>query len=114
MRKVLIFLAVLALGACETLSVPDEPVGGPGDAARGLRLVQAHCASCHGLGTATTSPYAGAPTFRSIAAKGGIEDMAEAFAEGIIVPHKGQTVMPEFVLNPQEIEDLIAYINSLK
>jgi mono/diheme cytochrome c family protein len=77
-------------------------------------MAEANCAVCHAIGPAGASPFEGAPEFRAIAAQGDVEDLAEALAEGIGVPHKGKEVMPEFVLEPRQIEDLIAYLNSLK
>jgi len=40
--------------------------------------------------------------------------LAEAFAEGIIVSHNGARQMPQFMLSPGEIDDLIAYLKSLE
>jgi hypothetical protein len=39
-----------------------------------------------------------------------VDDLAEAFAEGIKVAHP----MPEFRMEPDQIEDLIAYLKSLE
>jgi mono/diheme cytochrome c family protein len=116
MKRIAIALALTSLSACSvaTFSMEEEPVGGPGDAGRGRAMAEAHCASCHAIGLTGKSPYGGAPPFRDIAAKGHLDDYAEAFAEGIIVPHKGRQVMPEFVLNPREIEDLLAYLKTLQ
>lgn len=111
------FLAVatsLVLVACATAAPEDDAVGGPGNADRGRAMAETHCASCHAIGFGTKSPYDGAPTFPAIVARGKLDDYAEAFAEGIMVPHEGRVVMPEFVLNPQEIEDLLAYMKSLQ
>jgi mono/diheme cytochrome c family protein len=46
-------------------------------------------------------------------AKYDVEGLAEALAEGIIVGNTGERQMPEFVLSPEEIDDLIAYLKSL-
>jgi cytochrome c len=112
-RWTLLLVAALILAACETTR-SDDAVGAPGDAARGRAMAETHCASCHAIGYGTKSPYDGAPSFPDIVARGNVDDYAEAFAEGIIVPHNGRVVMPEFVLNPQEIEDLLAYMKSLR
>jgi hypothetical protein len=40
--------------------------------------------------------------------------LAEAFAEGIIVSHNGARQMPQLMLSPGEIDDLIAYLKSLE
>jgi 3-polyprenyl-4-hydroxybenzoate decarboxylase len=39
-----------------------------------------------------------------------IQNLAEAFAEGVRVAHP----MPEFRLEPNQIDDLIAYLKSLE
>jgi mono/diheme cytochrome c family protein len=43
-----------------------------------------------------------------------VEALAEALAEGIIVGHTGDRQMPQFVLSPAEIDDLLAYLKSLE
>lgn len=43
-----------------------------------------------------------------------VENLAEAFAEGITVGHTGEKQMPEFAFEPDEIEDLIAYLKSFE
>lgn len=113
-RTILAGLALAGLAACTTLDSPDDAVGGPGDAERGRAMAEIHCSGCHAIGYGAKSPYDGAPTFPAIVARGHVDDYAEAFAEGIMVPHEGRVVMPEFVLNPQEIEDLLAYMKSLR
>jgi mono/diheme cytochrome c family protein len=113
MRTLLAALAMFGLTACETAPV-DDAVGGPGNAERGRAMAQIHCSGCHAIDFGGKSPYDGAPTFPAIVARGHLDDYAEAFAEGIIVPHEGRVVMPEFVLNPQEIEDLLAYMKTLR
>lgn len=113
MRMIVLALVAIGLSACATVP-DDDAVGGPGNADRGRAMAEVHCSSCHAIGAGTKSPYDGAPTFPAIVAKGRLDDYAEAFAEGIMVPHEGKVVMPEFVLNPQEIEDLFAYMKSLQ
>lgn len=86
----------------------------PGDAGRGLALVEARCSSCHAVGKAGDSPYPAAPPLRTLHMKYDVEGLAEAFAEGILVGHRGPQQMPEFVLTPEEIDDLIAYLKSFE
>jgi hypothetical protein len=44
-----------------------------------------------------------------------VGDLAEALAEGIIVVHNGSgEQMPEYMLQPDEIDDLIAFLRSLQ
>jgi hypothetical protein len=47
---------------------------------------------------------------RDIARRYPVESLAEAFAEGITVGHRD---MPEFILEPNEIDQLLAFLDSL-
>src|SRR6185503_21386640 len=77
---------------------------------RGLNFVQANCARCHSVDKVTLSPLAIAPPFRDLHKRYPVENLAEAFAEGIKVAHP----MPQFQLEPGQIEELIAYLKSLE
>jgi cytochrome c len=77
----------------------------------GLKFAQANCASCHAIGTTGESPLPAAPLFRTLHLRYPVEDLAEAFAEGIMTAHPG---MPQFQLDVAQIEDLIAYLKSLE
>jgi mono/diheme cytochrome c family protein len=84
-----------------------------GDIARGKTIAETNCATCHAVGPAGDSPYAYATPFRTLPLKYDLDGLAEALAEGIEVGHRGARQMPEFVFEPQQIEDLLAYIASL-
>lgn len=104
----MILAALLGTLPAAAAQVPEQaPITAE---ARGLAFVQANCARCHAIGPADESPYAPAPPFRTLAAKYDVEGLAEAFAEGIEVGHRGQQEMPAFELSPAEIDDLIAYL----
>ena len=81
---------------------------------RGRAFAQRHCATCHAVGRTGTSPYALAPPFRTLHERYDVEALAEALAEGIVVGHGGARQMPQFVLSPTEIDDLLAYLKSLE
>jgi mono/diheme cytochrome c family protein len=125
-RTLAALLATLALTACmsdietaEPKAAPSAkprapaPYPEPGDIAKGRAFAEAHCSRCHAIGPTGTSPYAPAPPFRTLHLKYDVEGLAEAFAEGILVGHKGEKQMPEFVMTPDEIDDLLAYLKSL-
>jgi len=57
------------------------------------------------------SPLPEAPPFRRLHDRYKIDDLAEAFAEGIVVGHKE---MPPFEFGPPQINALLAYIKSLE
>lgn len=70
-----------------------------------------NCARCHAIGQTGNSPYAKAPPFRAVARKYPLEDLSEALAEGIVTGHN---TMPEFTLSTRQIDDLLAYLDTLK
>ena len=79
---------------------------------RGQAIAQQQCAACHAIGRTGRSKLRNAPPLRTLAARYPLESLEEAFAEGVMVSHKGQN-MPAFELSPQTINDLIAYMKSL-
>ena len=77
---------------------------------RGLRFVLANCARCHAVGKVGESPLAIAPPFRTLHDRYRIDDLAKSFAEGIMTGHP---TMPQFKLDPDQINDLLAYLKTL-
>lgn len=77
----------------------------------GADLAQRQCAACHAVGAYGASPMEEAPPFRGLGERYPPGALAEAFAEGIMVGHPA---MPEFELTPEQIEDLIAYMEWLQ
>jgi cytochrome c len=79
------------------------------DAAAGERLARQWCVNCHvidGTGPATTLPQ-GPPSFRIIAGHLDPSQMRSFLTN----PHGA---MPDLALTRAEIDDLVAYIDSLK
>jgi mono/diheme cytochrome c family protein len=91
------------------LSVPA--IAQNGRAQRGQVFVQTHCAGCHAVGRVGESPLAIAPPFRTLHTHYPVEDLAESLAEGITTGHPS---MPEFKLDPAQINDVIAYLKTLE
>jgi cytochrome c len=86
--------------------------GGPasaGDPAAGREMVERLCAGCHAVGATDESRHDAAPPLRDLASRYPVAHLEEAFAEGIIVGHH-EIPMPEFMFEPAEIADLIAYL----
>lgn len=107
MRVLVSMIIVMVLSAC--VSEPARVVldaEGP-DRARGYALAERLCAACHALGAVGASPNEQAPAFRRLGERYPPSALAEAFAEGIVVGHPA---MPQFELQPDEIDDLIAYL----
>ncbi len=107
-------LAAVAVFVSACVQTEELTYAEAGDVARGEKLVQERCSSCHAVGREGASPYPAAPQLRTLHKKYDVEGLAEAFAEGILVLHKGERPMPEFVLTPDEIDDLIAYLKSFE
>ena len=68
------------------------------------------CARCHAVSTDDVSPFEPAPPFRDIAARYSVWHLQEALAEGIVVGHDA---MPRFALPPEDIDALLAYMETL-
>ena len=90
---------------------PTAAFGQEGRVQRGLTFAQTNCAQCHAIGRFGNSPIPEAPPFRTLHTRYPVEDLAEAFAEGITTGHPA---MPEFQLDPAQINDLIAYLQSVQ
>lgn len=78
---------------------------------RGETLALANCARCHVVGRHGASPLKEAPPFRSLHKSYPVTDLAEALAEGISTGHP---TMPEFQFEPDEADNLIAYLKTLE
>ena len=77
----------------------------------GHRLAEVLCARCHAIDTEGPSPLETAPPLRDLARQWPPDFLAEALAEGIGVGHDP---MPEFTFEPDQISDLIAYLETLR
>ncbi|CFX15442.1 conserved exported protein of unknown function [Candidatus Filomicrobium marinum] len=107
MRAIKYVVAVVVmLTASQAWAAEDE------DVTKGRQLAERLCSRCHAVGPQGDSPFEPAPPFRALVEKWpDTEVLAEALAEGINVGHPA---MPEFVLQPHEIGDLLSYLETLK
>ena len=81
-----------------------------GSAKQGLGLARGTCATCHGVERGDEySPNPLAPTFELVADTPGMT--ATALSVALRTNHQ---LMPDFILQSDEIADLTAYILSLK
>lgn len=107
---------LLGLLLPDITEAPTRRVGPPADmtvsAMRGEMSVRGRCAACHAVSIDDASPYPGAPPLRDIASRYPVENLEEAFAEGIYVGHRGP--MPPFTLEAEEIADITAYLRTLQ
>ena len=96
------------------LALLSAPALASGDRMAGEELAERLCARCHAVVGAGPSPVADAPAFSGLAHKWPIDYLAEALAEGIVTSHREDVRMPEFVLSPEQIDDLLAYLGSVQ
>jgi cytochrome c len=89
------------------LAIADAQAG---TIAEGRRFAEQNCARCHAIGKTGISTHPKAPPFRSIAAKGHVDDLQEALAEGIAVGHPD---MPEFEVEPEQLASFLTYLKTL-
>ncbi len=81
-----------------------------GDITRGMAYASERCANCHSvLPSQTVSPVAGAPTFKVIADTRGMTETA--LVVWFRTPHP---TMPNLIVAGEDMDNVIAYIVSLK
>lgn len=114
MRRAIAAVLSLVLAGC---AVPQEPppaamAGIDAEAAmRGSEIARASCASCHAVGFTDVSPLPAAPPMREVARQRDLMALEADFAQGLVTSHPD---MPAFVWRAAEIDDLIAYLESLR
>jgi len=104
--RVAIPFVFAALAACSGPQSAEPPL-----VEQGREIAQANCASCHALDAASGSPHEDAPPFRTLSDRYPVDSLQEALAEGIVVGHAD---MPEFSFDPDEVDALIAFLESLQ
>jgi cytochrome c len=80
---------------------------------QGGEIAQELCSGCHAVSGPGPSPVSAAPAFSTLGQIVNIDDLAEALAEGILTGH-GPVEMPEFTLDPDQIDALLAYLHSVQ
>lgn len=90
--------------------VPIVDAEDVGDARRGAAYAQKSCSSCHNVSASdAASPNRQAPGFKKIANTPGMTVTALT-----VWSRTSHPTMPNFVIDPRDMDDLIAYILSLK
>lgn len=113
MRDVLMVLLLVLGAACAPVQRENvRVVPAPGASIEaGRHMAEIKCAGCHAIGAAGESRHPSAPPFRTLSHNYPVNALEEALAEGILVGHPA---MPEFRLTPAEIDDLVAYLQSVQ
>jgi mono/diheme cytochrome c family protein len=113
--RLTLLVTALVAGAASWAFTPSA-LAMPADAQRpdnatsvriGRIVAERDCATCHAVGRRGASPNRRAPRFPLIAERYPNENPAPDLADGIVTRHRG---MPEFRLNEDETDGLIAYI----
>jgi cytochrome c len=102
------FLAALSLALMGALSTG---VAHADSADRGFVFAKTNCSHCHAIGRYDESPLPIAPPFRTLHERYPVENLQEAFAEGIVTGHPS---MPQFQLDGAQINQLIEYLKTLE
>lgn len=102
-----VFLASLV---CACAGQP-RPIGQDASITRGAALAEQNCSSCHAVAGEDESGFPGAPPFRHLSHRYSIWNLEEALGEGIVVGHPA---MPPFQFAPDELTDLLAYVESIQ
>ena len=85
---------------------PESELVGQGEA-----MAESLCAGCHAVGLSGESPHPDAIPFRRLASLYPVETLAEPLAEGIVVGHPD---MPEWAFEPEQIDALLAYLQTVQ
>ncbi|NWG46634.1 MAG: cytochrome c [Alphaproteobacteria bacterium] len=94
--------------------IPERVAGAPPDPVRGAELAGSLCAGCHAIESgALESPVPDAPPFWTFRTQWPLDHLEEALAEGIMVSNPNHP-MPVFQFEPADIDDLIAFLGTLK
>jgi len=104
-------LPILLLTAFIALVASTASHGRESQVEMGKQIAQENCTKCHAIDRTGDSPLDEAPPFRRLHERYKIDDLSEAFAEGIMVGHKE---MPPFAFDPPQIDALLSYLKSLE
>jgi mono/diheme cytochrome c family protein len=101
-----ILLLVIRLHSAASEVRQDDMYGSPES---GLRLAQAWCAECHSIGSKIQEPFSVATDFVEIANLPSTTALSlNAFLR------TNHNSMPNFVIEPADAQDIVAYILSLR
>jgi tetratricopeptide (TPR) repeat protein len=77
----------------------------------GRRLAEKNCSGCHAIASQGRSTNGNAPEFRNLNRRHPLLALREPITRGIAAPHDQ---MPQFLLSEEQIDSIVAYVNSLR
>jgi len=105
-------LPLVALGACtNTGASPASEAALASPTLPGQEIATRLCSGCHAIGRTDESPHPDSLPFRKISLRYPVRNLEEALGEGIFVGHPD---MPPFQLEPDDIDELLDYIESIQ
>lgn len=102
-------LLVLMFGAAPAAMAGENPL--PASQARGYELSRTVCSACHAVEAKGASPNPKAPAFRALAGRHVPLTLQRRLAD---IAETGHYDMPPINLHADEVQDVVAYINSLE
>lgn len=105
----MLFGVLCSVAACA--QAPYAATDDATDVANGRAIAEAQCGGCHATAGSGASPRSDAPPFRSILKRYRQDALSEELINGIKIGHPD---MPVFTINPQGVDDLIAYLQSIE
>lgn len=100
------------LGACtNTGASPASEAALAAPTLPGQEIATRLCSGCHAIGRTDESAHPDSLPFRKISIRYPVRNLEEALGEGIFVGHPD---MPPFQLEPDDIDDLLDYIESIQ
>jgi len=105
MKHVVLVALGVGLAFAATAAMAGEEAG---DSQAGFDYADTYCATCHGI-SEEQSPLPQAPRFRNVADQPGITAMALQ-----VWMQTSHPTMPNIIVAPQDMRNVIAYILSLK
>ena len=100
----------LAAAALLVIGTHAAHAGAASTLDEGREIAEARCSMCHAVGQTGASPHPEAPPFRTLQDRYDVRLLEEALAEGMITGHPD---MPEVVLDVDQIESFLLYLESL-